>query len=165
MTYNCDKCGNPGLYMVGNIETGEQRVLCGNCYGDPAAQTTGAPDGRIITFPENCEMCDIEPCVVVVTARYDGSSMGLGDRCRLVMERAAWLGQSDEIRETLRPFVEQFVSAAGDDKPKRGRRSAGVAVGGDGHSREALAPPAGEPAAVSDTADASPAEGSTSTGA
>lgn len=167
MPYTCDRCDNPGAYMVGVIDTGEQLVLCTDHLAAPTGVDAPA------SAPGVCELCEAEPAVVMQRALTDGSKMYMCGRCLLLTGHMAYLNAPDELREQVDEMAGggELVSTGGRaGRRRRSRRLAAdelavVSNGGDDAARVEnglAASDDGEasPAAATDPAEGEPVDGS-----
>jgi hypothetical protein len=115
--------------MVGNIETGEQLVLCADHLAD------GGEVKVTSSTPPLCQMCEAQPPVVVQEALVDHSSLALCSECLLLTGRMSWLAAPREFQEAVDTMIEAGGPGAGGGErltPRgRGRRSAHAATAGE----------------------------------
>lgn len=153
MIRKCDQCGNEARWMIGDMDTGDQRQLCNDCSAFVAPGDAAAPIAAAITaLPEVCELCGVEPTAVVLVSADGQQRTALGSMCQLVQARMLWLDTPGEVQETIDAHVEAANTAATEGTAnKRGRRRR-VAVDDAGDHPEAVAPPEAEATGVSDPA-------------
>lgn len=161
MLYTCDRCDNPGAYMVGVIDTGEQLVLCVDHLTTPTGVDAPA------SAPGLCELCEAEPVVVMQRALADGSRMYMCGRCLLLTGHMAYLNAPAELRDQVDEMAGggELVSTggrAGRRRRRNGRVADELAVvsgGGDDAARLADGLADGDEGEASPPATLDPAEG------
>lgn len=154
MQLNCDDCGAPGAYMVGNLDTGSQRVLCQAHYGAPVGAAAPAPP------PATCEMCEANPPVAIQRALSDGSQMALCSACLLLSGRIAYLNAPDELRAAVDEMAGEggSVPARGAARGRGRRRSIPLAEYDRQRHLEPDQAGVGDGVAVDQAGDADPLE-------